>query len=159
MITIVKKSNTPLLNNQINRVISLIKELSLVTYENNKTSGFVWSSWVEELATDDKTYKERLIKSIDSGSPLFLATYNGSVVGFALCYEWEDLIKIAMLCVDSSMRGKGYGTELMSAIVKYAKRKKVSDLVVSTETSNIASQKLYTKFGLVPFSIDLGLQL
>lgn len=160
MIHICYNNDDPILNNHINRLGELVKQLSLNSYEHNKKTGFVWDSWSMELERTTEEMQNDLRKDIDSGDcALHLILENGYLCGFSLTQQWEEVLGIRLVCVDSEYRRRGYGKQLIQSIMSEAKRLGCTNLSVTTEVNNEAALGLYTNFGLKPFSIDLGLQL
>ena len=52
-----------------------------------------------------------------SGSGEFLALYDGETFcGFVCLLSWQDITHILYLAIDSRLRGRGYGTGMLSAI-------------------------------------------
>ena len=52
-----------------------------------------------------------------SGGGEFLALYDGETFcGFVCLLSWQDITHILYLAIDSQLRGRGYGTGMLSAI-------------------------------------------
>lgn len=160
MIHLSTRREDPILQTHIPTLITLLKDLSINSFDNNTKSGFVWDTWKDVLERDDETIINDLYEDLLADQcTLYLLIEENELNGFALSRQWEEVMNIALLCVTKTQRGKGYGSRLMEGILKDAKEKECTNLTLSTEVNNTPALKLYTKFGLVPFSIDLGLQL
>ena len=94
---------------------------------------------IQELATFEKepdaveVTEKDLIDSLTAEQPLFtcfVAEVNGVVQGMALCYlrysTWKGpTVHLEDLIVTQSLRGKGVGKALYSAVMRHAFNKKV----------------------------------
>ena len=69
-----------------------------------------------------------------SGSGEFLALYDGETFcGFVCLLSWQDITHILYLAIDSQLRGRGYGTGMLSAIrQRYPHSRLIADIELET---------------------------
>lgn len=85
--------------------------------------------------------------------PVFLSAYSNKtdLAGFLYAYDIDDgyyrEIIIDDLYIKKSVRKKGYGTRLLSALLKYAKKQKINKIKVITEKTNLPAIKIYKNAG------------
>lgn len=65
-----------------------------------------------------------------SGGGEFLALYDGETFcGFVCLLSWQDITHILYLAIDSRLRGRGYGTGMLSAIrQRYPHSRLIADI-------------------------------
>lgn len=98
-----------------------------------------------------KKFLEERFKNSDS--TIFTASENGQMVGFTQLYP--SLSSVSMKCiwtlndlfVTESHRRKGIAKLLMDAAEKYAQETGAVRVVLTTQISNVAAQKLYESRG------------
>ena len=152
--------NDPKYIYHIEEIIALIRELRVISYENNVKSGFIWAAWDAELAMTNAEIREQLEEGlIENTSELQIVIISDKVIGFANLHYGGDTMTIGLLCVASPCRGLGVGDKLMENILSVAKESSCLQIIVSTETVNKPAMTLYQKFGLVSFTVELGLRL
>lgn len=64
--------------------------------------------------------------------------------------------QITNVAVAASHREKGVGSKLIKALVDYAKENQLVLLLLEVRSSNIAAQKLYSKFGFEQLAVRKG---
>ncbi len=104
---------------------------------------------------------EARLSKADSG--VFVAEYEGAVVGYVFC----DIIKegdgqtlyVDDLCVDSSFRGRGIGKELMDKAVEYGKENGCRQLMLNVWEFNSSAVSFYKKYGLKTRTRHMEIQL
>lgn len=69
-----------------------------------------------------------------SGGGEFLALYDGETFcGFVCLLSWQDITHILYLAIDSQLRGRGYGTGMLSAIrQRYPHSRLIADIELET---------------------------
>jgi len=82
---------------------------------------------------------------------IFTSSANGKIIGMAIL-RWHDLPvgRVGMaedVVVAEKNRGKGYGTALMQEIIKFAKKRKMAYIDLTSRPERIAANKLYQKLG------------
>ncbi len=102
---------------------------------------------------------EELVKIIDSETtPIFVATENGVVIGYAFCkyqitknnrlLKDKKTIYIDDICVDEAFRGKKVGSALYDYVVNYAKANGFDNLTLNVWAFNEGAYKFYEKLGM-----------
>ncbi len=91
-------------------------------------------------------------------TPIFVATENGEVVGYAFCIykimENNALLRdkktlyIDDLCVDEKARGKGVGARLYDHVVAYARENHFDNITLNVWEFNQSAYKFYEKRGM-----------
>ena len=85
---------------------------------------------------------------LDKGGWIYYARYNGKVVGTASLIQVEgDIYELAKMAVTDSAQGLGIGTALMEHCLAVAKEKKISKLILYSNTSLGPAIHLYRKYG------------
>ena len=105
----------------------------------------------EELSTE--AFSQRA-KGIQKRYPYLVLEEEGKVMGYAYldtfntraAYDWTADLSIYL---DQSVRGKGYGSMLMEAILRMAKRDGYYNVVSLITQGNTGSEKIHEKFGFV----------
>lgn len=76
---------------------------------------------------------------------------DNELVGMVFLYSIESLTRKALIfeefIIDKKWRNKGLGVELMKAVIKFARKKKVDCIEAHTKQNNKIAQKLYKKLG------------
>jgi GNAT superfamily N-acetyltransferase len=87
---------------------------------------------------------------LNHGGEIFFVVENGVAVGTcALVPHGENSYELAKMAVSPSCRGKGYGDQLMSAAIEWAKKKGAAKLTLLSNTVLTPAITLYKKFGFV----------
>ena len=79
-----------------------------------------------------------------SGGGEFLALYDGETFcGFVCLLSWQDITHILYLAIDSRLRGRGYGTGMLSAIrQRYPHSRLIADIELDQQRRAPATQAL-----------------
>jgi ribosomal-protein-alanine N-acetyltransferase len=100
--------------------------------------------------TDDNSLK-KILDYFSSTDEFYAVELKSStkVIGFlALNSCEEQSVRNLGYCIHSQYQGKGYGTEAVSEIIRYAKEElKVSKLITGTAKNNIPSGRLLSAVG------------
>ncbi len=96
---------------------------------------------------------ERLKYFLDRGGILLVAYSGEKIVGVALCYDMPHpdatsyTLYVHELDTHPDFRRQGIATLLMNEAIKLGKERGVSEVWVSTETTNDPANALYKKLG------------
>lgn len=93
--------------------------------------------------------EKMLEQSFDSGCSFVLCEQDGMPVGYAGIYPSGDITNIA---VTFNYRGKGYGTQLVRAIIGIAKEIGTDGVFLEVRPSNKVAIKVYEKCGFKQIS-------
>lgn len=83
----------------------------------------------------------------------FVLIYEGKIVGYAGLWVVIDDAQVTTIAIDPNYRRRGFGDKLFHYLIHYAMSKGVKRFSLEVRVSNIAAQKLYRKYGLVPGGI------
>lgn len=100
---------------------------------------------------------EQLKLAIDSRQNSTVLTHNGSVIGFANFYHWENqgCCKIGNFIVKPDYRGHGAGSFLLEHMMTLAKAAySATHIEISCFNTNTQALLLYARRGFVPFHIE-----
>jgi len=107
----------------------------------------------EKLYPDDSFDPMTYINNPDEAA--FLAMLDGQCVGsLRVGKRWNDNAFIDDLAVDRDHRGKGVGTMLMDAAVKWGKEKGLHGVSLETQDINLRACRFYLKYGFKLGGID-----
>jgi len=101
--------------------------------------------------TADKNYYQQFLAN--PKNYLFVAFENEKPVGLALAYELErvdrnrNMLFFYEIGVDAKYRRKGIGTALIAELKKVCRKKKLLEMFVITNASNLPAMKLYQSTG------------
>ncbi len=107
-------------------------------------------------------YDQTQLKEIltDASRPVIVAREDGKVVGYSMCQLKDghfsksiasrNSLYIDDLCVDESMRGRGVGTILYNAALRYAKEHGCYNLTLNVWELNSSAKAFYSRMGLKP---------
>jgi ribosomal protein S18 acetylase RimI-like enzyme len=84
-----------------------------------------------------------------------LALRDDKPVGYQLSTQTQDAAHLARLAVKPEMQGQGIGAALLAdALIRFARRN-IHSMTVNTQSRNLSSQHLYTRFSFVRNGFDL----
>ena len=104
----------------------------------------------------------------DDKSPIYVATIDDYVVGYAFCKirlpEESNTAKNKVfylddLCVDEKYRRQGIGKALFNFVKEEGKRLGCYELTLNAWVDNKSACKFYDKMGMKPYSVNLELIL
>ncbi|HEY8421626.1 MAG TPA: GNAT family N-acetyltransferase [Thermoclostridium sp.] len=109
--------------------------------------------------TDDESLKK--ILDYFTGTDEFYAvelTGTNKVIGFLTLNNCgEEGVRNLGYCLHTLYQGKGYGTEAVSEIIRYAKEElKIKKLITGTAKNNIPSVRLLSKVGFKKIREDIA---
>ncbi len=112
-----------------------------------------------------KKYTDEELSAIlsDEEKPIFVATREGEVLGYAFCYFVQHKenniltdvksLYIDDLCVDESARGAHIGSALYEYVVSFAREQGCYNLTLNVWAGNEGALRFYQSKGLVPQKI------
>ena len=107
-----------------------------------------------------KKYTDEQLRQIliDETKPIFVATQNGTVLGYAFCVfinngenaSHTDIktLYIDDLCVDETCRGKGIGKLLYEYVIEFAKKCGCYNVTLNVWADNKNAVAFYEKIGM-----------
>ena len=107
--------------------------------------------WQLNVSTLERAYKE---------AEMFKVAHVGDrVVGFQFCTATSDrnLIHLARITVDPVHQGSGIGTHLMADLVASCVQRGIKQISLNTQINNLASQRLYDKYGFARTGFEVPL--
>ncbi len=69
------------------------------------------------------------------------------IVAFAICQFMLDEATLFNIAVDPAYQGKGYGKQLLQALIAQLQQKQITTLWLEVRASNTTAQKLYFSLG------------
>jgi len=100
----------------------------------------------------NKEYFEQMIKS--NSTILFIAENDGVIVGTLSLIIYRTPLGqkawIEDVVTDKNVRGKGIGSELVSAALEYAKDKGLKKVDLTSGNDRVVAHQLYKKIGFMP---------
>lgn len=104
---------------------------------------------IEKECFGDNAWSERaFFDYFDNDTSLCLALFEDErLVGYICTYCLCDECEIVNVAVSSLYRRRGYGRELLSAVIERAKSEKITKLLLEVRTSNTAARSLYESLG------------
>ena len=141
--------------NDINRLLDLLSEV-LEIHAKLRPDLFV--SGTTKYKREDL---ELMLK--DETKPIFVATIDHYVVGYAMCQiriPTKNMYPVKVfhlddLCVDEKYRHQGIGEALYNKVVEVAKENDCHEITLNAWPGNEAALKFYEKMGLKTRSIIL----
>ena len=98
--------------------------------------------WTKEALRKDIAENERAV--------YLVASENGSVVGYAGMWHIINEGHITNIAVKEDCRGRGVGGKIVAGLIEEARAREMIGLTLEVRISNIAAQRLYSKFGFAP---------
>lgn len=74
-------------------------------------------------------------------------TENGQVAGYAGMWLVIDEAHVTNVAVHPAFRGRGYGEQLMRALMREAAQYEIQGMTLEVRRGNLIAQNLYTKLG------------
>ena len=78
-----------------------------------------------------------------------VAEYEGNVIGYAGAWIIIDESHITNIAIDARYRGRGYGFQLVHALLQYLSNLGANYTTLEVRESNQAAIRLYTKLGFI----------
>ena len=110
-------------------------------YELDLNTISLWSKkqWVEEFNKKD-------IK-------VFGLLFENLVIGICVLHVVLDEAQINYFVVNQKFRERGFGTYLMTYLVKYCKKLNINKLLLEVSKSNAIAEKFYSRFNFLTVGI------
>lgn len=83
------------------------------------------------------------------GTICAVASLDGKVVGYYLCYSVLDECEIARIAVDESVRRMGIGNQLFDFLKERCKEKEITKILLDVRKSNLPAIHFYEKNGFL----------
>lgn len=100
----------------------------------------VYESWAQRSC---------LSRAVADG--VLIAEQNGRLVGFtSLKIHNPDEGEVPLYGVDPSIQGKGIGRSLITGALRWFEAHGVAKMLISTQVTNVASQKVWVRLGFEP---------
>ena len=118
--------------------------------------------WLEKYfklePTDILSLSNPKTEIIDKGGFIFYAKLNNEIVGTASLLKKNDLIfEIGKMAVSEKAQGFKIGTLLLEHCINFAKQKKISTLILYSNTKLETAIHLYRKYGFLEIELEKGL--
>ena len=94
----------------------------------------------------------------DGKRPIFVASSDGAVVGYAFCIHKQNLndtsltdiksLYIDDLCVDETARGLHIGTKIYEYVLEYAKSEGYYSVTLNVWADNVSAVRFYESIGM-----------
>lgn len=78
-----------------------------------------------------------------------VAVLDGRLVGFQFCTRTHNGAHLARMTVHPEAQGRGIGAALLAEAIELFRAKNLKRISLNTQRDNVASQKLYRRFGFV----------
>lgn len=132
--------------------------MSTLTIRKMKTSDIDGVLEVERASFTSPWTKEVFFQEIvkNKHAHYFVSIVNGDIIGYAGLWIVLSDAQVTNIAIHPNFRGNKFGEKLFHYIFHYAIKQGVQRLSLEVRTSNIAAQRMYRKFGLVPGGIRKG---
>ncbi len=107
--------------------------MQLKSMKVNKISNEVRNLYESAFEAKDKIPETNLIRAMNNGATLREYYDDDKFVGFTYDYPVGDIVYVGYLATSPSMRGKGYGKQILDAFRSYYKGKRIFLLVESLD--------------------------
>ena len=95
---------------------------------------------------------------IDKGGFIFYAKFENKIIGTAsLLKKTNSVYELGKMAVSKNAQGLGIGTILLEHCLKVSKKKKISKLVLYSNTILKSAIHLYRKYGFIESKLENGL--
>ncbi|WP_010227227.1 bifunctional helix-turn-helix transcriptional regulator/GNAT family N-acetyltransferase [Gillisia marina] len=141
---------------QDQKKIREMKNVSVVPYESKYRSGFkkLNEDWIKKYfkieEADSKALDHPKEYILDKGGDIFIALYNGNLVGVCALLKMDHPdydYELAKMAVSDEAKGKGIGWLLGEAVVKKAKSLNARNVYLESNTKLTPAISLYHKLG------------
>ena len=116
-------------------------------------------AWISESYEVEKHDRELLDHPreyiLNKGGEIFFALIEGAVVGtVALISSGDSGYELAKMAVSPEHQGKGIGRALLAKCIEYTKSRGKAELVLESNTKQVAAVHLYHSFGFEEVPLD-----
>jgi len=118
------------------RDLSIVKDIENLSFS---------APWSEELFIKELTENEH--------AHYFVLLYDEKIVGYAGLWIVMNDAQVTHIAIHPDYRRRQLGEKLFKYLLNFAIAKQVERFSLEVRVSNIAAQKLYRKYGLVPGGI------
>ena len=106
----------------------------------------------EETPLTAADFAARIQKVLDGGYPYFVAEEDGRIVGYSYASQFRARVSYrytveSTVYLDHTITGKGYGTQLYSALIEQLREQGYHLVLGGVTLPNPASQALHEKMG------------
>lgn len=124
-----------------------------------KTLNYEWLEKYFKLEpTDILSLSNPKAEIIDKGGFIFYAKLNNEIVGTAsLLKKSNPIFEIGKMAVSEKAQGFKIGTLLLEHCINFAKQKKISTLILYSNTKLETAIHLYRKYGFQEIELEKGL--
>ena len=135
------------------------KKFSKIDSENFKSLNLEWLDTYFKVEPIDKLIlnnPEREV--IDKGGFIFMIQKNYTTIGtFAFIKKSAKIYEFSKMSITPDERGNGYGNMAMEFLIRFAKNKKWSKLILYSNTKLKNSIHLYKKYGFKEIPLEKNL--
>lgn len=89
-------------------------------------------------------YKKYLVEKLEH-SEVYTHKKNGKLIGMSLYFIQNRRMHITDLVVDKKHRGNGYGSKILRAVEKIAKKRNCNGITLRVSVVNVIAHTLYAK--------------
>ncbi|MEO8612581.1 MAG: GNAT family N-acetyltransferase [Chloroflexota bacterium] len=98
-----------------------------------------------------QSWAQRSCESRAVADGVLVAELDGKIVGFTtLKIRNPDEGEVPLYGVDPSIQGQGIGRALISGALRWFEAQNVAKMLISTQVTNVASQKVWVRLGFEP---------
>lgn len=115
-----------------------------VLFEKRHVAG---AAYLEKLCFSEPWSEKSLEMLLSNGAVGFAVEVNGEVAAYGGMLTVLDEGQITNVAVDPIQRRKGYGREIVSALLDYAEKNGIISVSLEVRESNEAAIALYESFG------------
>lgn len=133
----------------------------LINWVDSNRLNIIWASDMFTFPLDEKQLNDYLKSATQNGILMFKVINkengNSETVGHAELDLKGKEIKISRLLISKENRGKGFGEQMMKALINYIENNlKYEDICLTVFTFNKPAITLYEKLGFKTIKIDKG---
>ena len=132
------------------------KKFSKIDTEKFKSLNLEWlDRYFKVEPIDELVLNNPEREIIGEGGFIFMIQKNYSTIGtFAFIKKTEKVFEFSKMAITPEERGKGYGNKAMKYLIRFAKNKKWSKLILYSNRKLKNSIHLYRKYGFKEVSLE-----
>lgn len=132
-----------------------VETLEAVARESHRDTRFYMDGHFDHPRCD-QMYQLWIAKSCRGWADrVFVVEVDGSAAGYVTCHLADRVGRIGLLGVADAARGRGAGSALIAAAVRWFADQDALRVTVATQARNLAALRLYQRAGLTVASIQL----
>ncbi len=110
---------------------------------------------IENMTFSTPWTRESFLKEIRDNhlAKYLLIEYKGEIVGYGGMWFIMDEAHITNIAISKNFRKKKLGSFLVKSMIEYAELQGIKRMTLEVRDSNIAAQRLYSKYGFKPYGI------